>query len=668
MRPKAKSPPSPRSSEAAGPQARQEPCEIPPDDAALPGAVADVLDQSDDFDFDARARSAPDRPGVYLMRDRGGAICYIGKAASLRNRLRQYASGQDNRFFVHLLHEVLGGIDLVLTASEKDALLLENDLVKQHLPRFNVKLKDDKRFLHLRLNTDENFPRLEVVRRAAADRAQYFGPYASASAARATLAQINRHFRLRTCPDSVFRNRIRPCLEYQIGRCLGPCVLPVEVSEYAGHVRDVGLFLSGRRSELLGGLKQRMELAAQDEQYERAARLRDQIRAIETSLEQQNVNLLGEKRSIDAVGLYREGARAAVAVLSFREGVLLASQGHVLKDQEFPDAEVAEGFVAQLYDRGQTVPDELLMPAQLENPDVLAEWLTDLRLTRAHLHAGALPRGKVAVLAPQRGTKARLCEMAAENARQTFEDRLRVSTSAHKTLEGLQKRLHLRSLPQRIECYDISNISGTEPVGSMVVFLDGQPAKAEYRHFTVRSLETPNDFAMMYEVLERRFHKAQDGAGPLPDLVVVDGGRGQLKMAEQALDDLGVYDVELCGLAKARTLESDDAGPSQRSDERVFRPGVKNALVLPQNSNEIYLLAAIRDEAHRSAITHHRKRRNARTLQSVLDAVPGVGRTRKTALLKAFGSLRGIKAADPAAVAALVGDEVAARVLALLRK
>ncbi len=635
----------------------------------LPGTLADPGSQSDiAFDFDDRVRLLPERPGCYLMRDRQGVIVYIGKAANLRARLRQYASGQDERFFVQWLRQVLGDLEVIVTASEKDALLLENELIKRHQPRFNVKLKDDKRFIHLRLAQDESFPRLQVVRRPARDKALYFGPYASASAARATLAQINRWFQLRTCPDAVFRNRTRPCLEYQIQRCPGPCVLPVDPADYAVHVRDVSLFLSGRRGELLGRLKQQMQEAAADEAFERAARYRDRLQAVEASLETQRISQPGQTQALDALGIYREGARVCLAILSFREGVLLGSQGHVLKDQEWADHEVLSGFISQIYDRGQPVPDELLLPSELPDQDVLADWLTDLRKQRAQLQATPCVRGKVELVVPQRGWKAQLLTMAQENARQTFEDRLRQGQDAQRTLEGLQKRLHLQRLPRRIECYDISNISGTEPVGSMVVFTDGVADKAEYRRFKVRTLDTPNDFAMMYEVLSRRFQRLQDGQGRAPDLVVIDGGKGQLKMAQEALQDLGMGGVDLCGLAKSRTLAGSDLGPSQFSPERVFRPAFKNPIVMPQNSNEIYLLTRIRDEAHRFAITFHRQLRQVRVMRSLLDRVPGVGTERKKSLLQAFGSLKGVKAATHAQLAQVpgVGQDLARRIRLVL--
>lgn len=641
---------------------------IEPDDSALPGEVADSADRGP-FDFDDRVRSAPERPGVYLMRDKKGQIVYIGKAGNLRARLRQYASRQDERFFVELLDKILGAIDLVVTASEKDALVLENELIKRHQPRFNVKLKDDKRFLHLRLDSSQNYPRLQVVRKPAQDKAQYFGPYASATAARAALQQINRWFLLRTCPDTTFRNRTRPCLEHQIGRCLAPCVLPVPVEDYHSQVRDVALFLSGRRSELTRRLKDKMLAAAEAEQFEQAAKYRDHVAAIEQSLEQSHVSLMDQRQSMDAVGLYREGARVCAAVLTFREGVLIGTQGYVLRDQEWPDGEVVAGLLQRLYDQGQPVPDEVLVPMPLPEPEVLAGWLTDLRKQRAALVGEHAPRGQVEILQPQRGLKVRLLEMAADNARQTFVDQVQKVRTQEALLQSLQKRLHLQRLPRRAECYDISNISGTDPVGSMVVALDGAMAASAYRHFAVRSLDTPNDFAMMYEVLERRMQRSKDGRWPWPDLIVIDGGKGQLKMAEQVLDELGVTGIDLISLAKSRTLDSDDLGPSKFSPERVFKPGLKNPIVLPQNSSEIYLLTQLRDEAHRFAITHHRKRRNARTLRSKLDGVPGVGPERKKALLAHFGSLAAVRKADAEALMAVPGISaaVAARIVALFQ-
>ncbi len=622
------------------------------------GAVAEPTVDYDAFDFSARVALAPEHPGVYLMKDRRGRVVYVGKAKSLRARLRQYLLRQDERFFVELLENVLGDIELVLTATEKDALLLENELIKQHQPRYNVDLKDDKRFIHLRLGREHPFPRLEVVRRPKEDGARYFGPYASAASARSTLRQVNRHFKLRTCTDSVFRNRSRPCLEYQIKRCPGPCVLDVVQDEYNKHLRDVQLFLAGRQRQLIDELKGRMGEAAEGEDFERAAVLRDQWRAVERSIERQHVALLDRlQRDIDAVGMHREGARLSMAVLGFRGGILATSQGHTLAEQEFPDDEVVAGFVERYYDRGHPIPDEVLLPRAIEAPDALADWLTDLRR-----QAGG-PQRAVRVLHPQRGIKVQLVAMAADNAAQAFADRQRQRSGGRETLEGLRQRLALRNLPGRIECFDVSNIQGTDPVASMAVFSEGEPDANAGRRFKVRGKQTPDDFAMMYEILCRRFEHGESDGWPLPDLLVVDGGPGQLKMACAALADLGVHDVEAVGLAKARAQTGDDVGPARRSPERIWLPDRPHPVILPQTSNEVFLLTRIRDEAHRMAVTFHRKRRSGRTLQSEIDQIAGIGPTRRSALLSHFGSVRALRQASEAELAEVpgIGPETAAR-------
>ncbi len=616
------------------------------------------------FDFATRVDQAPEHPGVYLMKDRRGAVVYAGKAKSLRTRLRQYLLRQDERFFVNLLEHVLGDIELVLTATEKDALLLENELIKQHQPRYNVELKDDKRFIHLRLGSEHPFARLEVVRRPKKDGARYFGPYASAASARSTLRQVNRHFKLRTCTDSVFRNRSRPCLEHQIKRCPGPCVLPVSESEYGAHLHDVGLFLAGRQRQLINELEGRMKRAAEAEDFERAAVLRDQWRAVERSIERQHVALLDRLRSdIDAVGMHREGARLSMAVLGFRGGIMATSQGHALAEQEFPDDEVLAGFVERYYDRGNPIPDEVLLPQAIEAPEALAAWLTDLRR-----QAGG-PQRAVQVRHPRRGIKRQLCDMATDNAAQVFEDRLRQRSGGMATLEGLRQRLALRALPRRMECFDVSNIQGTDPVASMAVFIDGELANRAGRRFKVRGKKTPDDFAMMYEILCRRFEHDEADGWPLPDLLVVDGGPGQLKMACAALADLGVHDVEAVGLAKARTETSDDQGPARRTPERIWLPDRPHPVILPQTSNEVYLLTRIRDESHRMAVTFHRKLRGGRTLRSEIDNIAGIGPTRRSALLKHFGSVRALRQATVQELAEVpgIGPETAARLHAQLR-
>ncbi len=613
-----------------------------------------------------RLATAPREPGCYLMQDRKGEVVYVGKAKDLRARLAQYfsPSSGDTRFFVGLLDRVLGKIELIVTSNAKEALVLENELIKKHQPRFNVKLRDDKNFLKIRIGKTHAWPRLEVVRRKKRDGADYFGPYDSASAIRNTLRVVNRHFRIRTCTDSELRNRSRPCLEHQIGRCPAPCVLDVEREAYEESLQEARLFLQGRGDALAERLRAKMNRAAEALEFELAAHCRDQIAAIERSLVRQSVDLPG-REDIDVIGLYREGAKGVVQVLEVRRGVLLGSRAHHLDNVELPDEDVLEDFLAARYDR-VTVPALILTPRALSDAGIWEELLGEVRGKKVQLRH------------PQRGHKRRLLELAERNAKETFESRRKSTVDALETLEGLKRRLGLRNVPARIECYDISNIQGTDPVGSMVVAIDGVITPKAYRHFKIRGPDTPDDYRMMYEVISRRVKRGRD-EGDLPDLILVDGGKGQLRMAGAVLEDVGVVDIELASLAKSRLLDEDGhvqrgrggvptSDDPDRSPERVFRPNRKNAIVLRQNSNELYLLQRLRDEAHRFAITHHRKRRRKRTLTAALDTIPGVGPARRKALLKHFGSLRGVRKATEAELAGVdgVSGTMAARIHAAL--
>jgi excinuclease ABC subunit C len=537
----------------------------------------------------------------------------------------------------------LGSIETVICSNEKEALILENELIKKHQPRFNVELKDDKNFLHIRIARDSPYPRLEVVRKRRNDGALYFGPYDSASSIRNTLRLINRHFYLRTCPDSEFKNRARPCLEHQIHRCPGPCVLPVSVTEYRSHIDDVALFLSGRADELLVSLQKKMQESAQRMDYELAAHYRDQLKAVDRSLTKQNV-VLERGVDMDAFGLYREGDLTTLQVVQVRGGYVVGTRAYSLGRHELPDAEVVSQFVQAYYDRATQLPDEVLLPVEVESSTALADWLGEKKGRR------------VAVLVPQRGVKVRLIEMATRNAQQSFEVEQRNERETADTLGRLQAKLGLRNFPSRIECYDISNTQGGEPTASQVVFIDGEPAKSEYRRIKIRAPEEPNDFLMMYEAISRRFKRAIE-SGEFPSLVVIDGGKGQLNAARQALADLDIVDVDIVSLAKSKVLDkggtrSDDP---ERSPERVFLPNAKNAIVLHQNSSELYLLTRIRDEAHRFAVSFHTKLRDKRTIQSELDAIPGVGEQRRTALLQHFGSVKKLRAASANEIAEVPG-------------
>ncbi len=612
--------------------------------------------------------TTPRKPGCYLMKDRAGEIVYVGKAQDLRARLGQYfqSGTSDTRFFVGLLDRVLGAIDIIVAQNTKEALLLENELIKRHQPRFNVKLKDDKNFLNIRIGKEHAFARLQVVRKRKKDGADYFGPYHSATAIRSTLKVINRHFQLRTCRDSDFARRTRPCLEHQIGRCPAPCVLPVPPEDYQRHVDDVRLFLQGRADALSARLRAKMAAAAEALEFELAARYRDQLDAIERSLTPQKV-VLSEALDIDAIGLYREGERVFVQVLRITNGVLIGSDSYPVKKTLLPDDEVVDGFLGAYYDGSHPVPELVLSPVELSESEVWAEILSEAR------------GKKVEVRNPQRGDKMRLLELANENAKTSFLQSRKSADDAQEVLERLRERLHLTKLPRRIECYDISNIQGTNPVASLVVALDGHMTKGEYRTYKIKLGDTPNDFAMMLEVLTRRFKQVKEGA-PAPDLIVVDGGKGQLAMAEEALKSIGVDGIELASLAKSRVLDEDGhvargkvkarplSDDVDRSPERVFRPGQKNPIILKPNSNELFLLQRLRDEAHRFAITFHRKLRSKRTLKSALDGIDGIGPSKRKALLTTFGSVERIRALAVADLMAVPGisTALAERILAAL--
>jgi excinuclease ABC subunit C len=480
----------------------------------------------------------PVEPGVYIMKDARGKVIYIGKAAVLRNRVRQYfqpASG-DSRDFVPLLEGIVADIETVITSNEKEALLLENTLIKRHQPRFNVNLKDDKNFLVLRLDPKAEWPRLEVVRRLGDDGAHYFGPYHSATSCREALRVVNRHFQLRTCTDHVLHNRRRPCLQYQIKRCPAPCVLPVAREQYDEQVRDVRLFLDGKSDELMARLAGRMKEAAARTDYEIAADIRDQIRALEVTLEEQQV-VSADFVDQDVVGFFRDGVALEIVVMSIRAGKLSGNRAFSFTGQEFPDAELISSFVGLYYDMGASVPDELLLPVDIEDAALKAEWLTEQRAVQ--VQGGRKKR--VELLVPQRGDRRKLVELARKNAAASFATRRNARADTELALGKLQRKLKLPQLPRTIECYDVSHLQGFATVASMVVFVDGRPDKARYRTYKVRApaaagaARTNDDFASMYEVLSRRFRRARQAeesdAWKLPDLIVVDGGKGQLAMA-----------------------------------------------------------------------------------------------------------------------------------------
>ncbi len=600
----------------------------------------------------------PSQPGVYLMKNGAGTVLYVGKAKNLRSRVRSYfrPSG-DGRYRMQFLIPNVEDIEFLVTDTEKEALILENTLIKTHKPRFNVNFRDDKSYVNLRLDPRERYPRLTVVRRPGRDGALYFGPYASSQSVRETLRTLSRIFPLRLCTDHVFNARTRPCLYYQIHRCSAPCV-PGHVTddEYRAIVEQTALFLRGRDEELLKMLYCQVHEASQALRFEEAGRVYRRIRAIERTIERQKVTS-AQDRDQDVFGFFREVDKVEIQRLTIRGGKLLGGKSDLFTGQVSPDAEILESYVNQYYAEGHDIPEEVLLPFDLEGRDGLADLLSERRGKR------------VGVLVPERGEKRGLVAMANKNAELSFRARREREHSQQAILQQIQERLHLRHLPRRIECFDMSNIQGTNPVGSMVVFTDGEPDKARYRKFQVKTVEGPDDFASMYEVLSRRYTRALE-EDDLPDLIMVDGGKGQLNIAQAVLWELGIEGPDLVSIAKSRLKSERGGGDKRRTDERFFLPGRKNPVIFPANSPALLLLQRVRDEAHRFAITYHKARRAKATVHSALDDIPGVGPKRRRALLRHFGSVKAIAEASPEAIqeAGMVSRQLAETILQAVQR
>ncbi|MCC6522114.1 MAG: excinuclease ABC subunit UvrC [Polyangiaceae bacterium] len=652
-----------------------------------------------DYSEELRQKLASLAPahGCYLFKDGAGEVVYVGKAKSLKSRVRSYfqESGSDNRYFIPILRRVVADLETIVTASEKEAAVLENELIKRYQPRFNVKLRDDKDFLCLRLDRGADWPRLEMVRRPAPDGARYFGPYHSATSARRTLGLVNKHFQLRTCTDADLRSRRRPCLQYQIKRCPGPCVYPVDAALYGGQVRAVELFLDGRHDELSRELEERMRTASRGMEFELAALYRDQLRAVESIRQSQRVVTVHDLDQ-DVIGLFRQAEICEVVVLEVRGGRLTDSHSFSLRGSELPDEEVLAGFVGGYYGdelvSASELPDELLLPLAPDALQGLEDWLTERR------------GRKLTVLVPKRGQRAGLVRMAAENAAHAFAEKQRAQAEVEVRLEELREKLRLPTVPHYIECCDISHLGGGDAVGAIVCLRDGEPHKKRYKTFRVRTTESGDDYAAMYEVLARRFLRGRGAAEAptasaeapaasaeapalrdaasaapeppaapvernaaanetweLPDLLVVDGGRGQLGVALAAAHDLGLHELCIVGLAKER-----ESVTGEKIVDRVYLPGQKNGILLRPQSASLYLLARARDEAHRFANRGREQTGKKRRLRSELESVKGLGPAARRALLTTLGSLAAIRAASDAEILAVPG--IQKRHLAALRR
>lgn len=572
----------------------------------------------------------PPSPGVYLMKDDGGRIIYVGKAINLRKRVSSYFSASgDSRYQIRFLMNRVATIDWIVTDTEKEALILENSLIKEHRPRYNLSLRDDKTYFSLRLDPQEEFPRITIIRKVPRDGARYFGPYASATAAREVLKELCRLFPLRHYPLKNCRQRQRPCLYYQLKQCSAPCFGRITPAEYAALVEGATLFLSGQSDEVARIYRRKMAAAAARQEYEEAARCRDLLISIEKTVEKQKVVSSGG--DTDVIGIASRGETLHVCILFIRNGSLLGSRNYGFT-WELDEDEALASFLAAYYSREVILPDEILLPSAAAGYKALAEYLSERR------------GKKVTILQPKRGDKYQLLQLAAKNAGSAAAEQLRRVEASGAVLEELKERLNLGRIPQRIECYDISNIQGLSAVGSQVAFLAAKPDKANYRRYRIKTVAQADDFAMMREVLTRRFRP--DSATEPPDLIIVDGGAGQLGILVAVIKELGLNGIDLAGLAKSRVASDMSAADLQRSAERVFLPGRKNPVLLRQNSPALLLLARIRDEAHRFAITYHRQLRGKAALVSALDRISGVGNIMRQRLVERFGSVPAIREAS----------------------
>jgi excinuclease ABC subunit C len=589
-------------------------------------------------------KSVPHSPGVYLMLDRKSAILYVGKAKDLQKRLASYArfSGAEHNKTTVMLERV-DRVETIITRTEKEALILEASLIKQHKPRYNIILRDDKSYPLIKVTVQEEWPRVMMTRRRKNDGARYFGPYSSASSMWSTLRLITGLFPLRRCKGDTLHPRKRPCLNGQMKHCLAPCVNPTpEVrTRYREHVDKIIMILEGRSTDLAARLRQQMERDSEALEFERAALIRDQIQALGQTLERQVV-IAGHAKDQDIFGLARKDAAVSIAILFIRSGIISGSRTYFLEDPLGDDQALLSQVLNQYYFHGTNLPQEILLPIAPDDLEVLSE------------HFNELSHGKVSLSVPQRGDRMQLITMARANAEQVFAEKDNKERSWQSLAAAMQRKLHLDRPPARIECLDISNISGKQAVGSLVSFETGQPQTNGYRHYKIKSVAGPDDYAMMGEVLERRLTRGVN-EGNLPDLFVVDGGRGQLGMAMHVAKDLGITDdLDWIGIAKER----EDEG------EKLYKPGRKNPIVLPSHDPVLLYLMRIRDEAHRYGITFHRKLRRKSTLASQLDEIPGVGPARKKALLRHLGSLKQIMTAqiDQLADVPGVGPELAAQI------
>ena len=582
-------------------------------------------------------RGLPTSPGVYLMKDAEGNIIYVGKAANLHHRVSSYfGAGQKLTPKLKRMASKVDDLDYFVTSSEQEALILELNLIKRHHPRYNVRLKDDKTFPYLKIDLNEEWPRVHITRRLEEDGGRYFGPFASAKSVRQTLKLIKGIFPFRSCSKPITGTDPRPCLDYDIGHCLAPCIGVVSRQEYAEVIKQVILFLEGKQERVVRQLKSKMNQAAEALDFERAAMFRDQIQAVERVVEGQRIaaTVKGEQ---DVIAFAQDKDQAYVQVFFIRSGKLIGRESFLLQGTRYEQpSQIMTSFIKQFYASSPHIPPLLLLQHPVEDMAMLQGWLQSKR------------RGKVNIQVPRRGNKRQLVNIVAENAQQGLEQlkikQLASPTALSAALEEIKGELQLPRLPSRIEGYDISDIQGTAAVGSMVVFDKGKPKPAHYRRFRIKTVSAANDYAMLQEVLRRRFKRAGSASGSwaiLPDLVLIDGGKGQLNAAQEAMQQMGAGTVPTASLAK--------------ENEEIFIPQKSEPIILAKSSPGLQLLQRLRDEAHRFALGYHQRIRKRETFASALDTIPGIGPKRKRALLRQFGSVKAMREATVEELAAARG-------------
>lgn len=594
-----------------------------------------------------KVRDFPRLPGVYLMKNEAEKIIYVGKAKDIRSRVRSYLTdSKDHSPKTRLLVRNIRTIDTILTKTEVEAFLLEASLIKKHRPRYNIRLKDDKSYPYIRISMADPFPRLYLARKVKKDGAMYFGPYTNGTAVWGTIRFLNRTFQIRDCKDAFMATRKRPCMTHQIGRCKAPCVGFVGREEYGDDIKQAVTFLRGRDKQIVRDLTKKMKQASDDERYEAAAKVRDSIEAIKQILERQAVVNDTSELDQDVVGYFGDERGTLVEMIHIRSGRVIGNKGHFLPllDSNSKDEDVREwltSYLNQYYDEA-LIPDELLLPVDLGRD--LTELMSAVFVERSGR--------KVKIRFPTDASGSSLLDLAATNAKEHFGGHVDKSEMKKKALEEIQERLKLPSVPLRIECFDISTFQGAETVASQVVFEDGVPNKDQYRRYKIKTVQGTNDFESMREVLTRRFkHTELD----LPDLVVIDGGKGQLGIATEVFKEIGQPGIPVVGLAKARTDSDFSSSEVRGSEERFFLPGRQNPVIFKSSSEAFRILVSIRDEAHRFAITYHRKLRESTSLESELDQITGLGPARKKTLLTAFNSIDEIRSADVEKIASLKG-------------